>query len=370
MTTSQRKTIKSLLLIGAILFLATILAGCAGGALTASSWPGLSIDGTTAYLAYNRLVYAIDIDSGDELWHFPPEPDKRTFFAPPAVSNDGSVIIGGYDNQVYALNNVTGAEVWQQPFDQPADRIIGSPVVTGDTILVPSADGYLYAIDLATGKPVWREPFQAQKAIWSAPVVDGERILFASLDHHVYALDISSGKELWRSDELESAIVDSPTLVDDLLLVSTFGGKLFALNAQNGHLAWREPYTTTGWLWGKPVADDGVAYFGDASGVVNAVNLSNGKKLWSDTLDEMVVASPVIFDGKVFFVTRPGKVYAYEADSGNSLWTTNLNLEGELLSDPVIAGDMLWLPVISNECLVYEIDIDSGAFKCVFQPEE
>jgi outer membrane protein assembly factor BamB len=370
MKTSQNQTIKYIFLIGAILFLSTFVVGCSGGALTAASWPGLSIEGTTAYIAYNRQVYAVDINTGDELWNFPPEPDRRTFFAPPGLSKDGPIIVGGYDNQVYALNKANGVEVWPEPFDQPTDRIIGSPIVTGDTVLIPSADGKLYALDLLTGNPVWAEPFKAQEALWSAPVVDGERVLFTSLDHHVYALELSSGRELWRSDELGSAITDTPTLIDDYLLVSTFGGKLFALESQNGEPVWPEPFNATDWLWGSPAATDGVLYFGDVSGVINAVNLSDGATLWTDKLGQAVVASPVILDEEVYFVTRLGVVYAYETASGKSLWTTDLKIEGELLTDPLISDETIVLAAMDPECLIYGVDIDSGAFKCIFQPEE
>jgi len=370
MKTFSNQAIKYIFLIGAILFLTTLVAGCSGGALTAASWPGLSIEGTMAYVAYNRQVYAIDLDSQDELWRFPDPPDRRTFFAPPAVSEEGPIIVGGYDNQVYALNKVNGAEVWSEPFDLPTDRIVGSPVVTGDMVLIPSADGKLYALELLTGKPVWPEPFQAQEALWSAPLVDGERVLFTSLDHYVYALDLSSGRELWRSDELGSAIIDTPTLIDDVLLVSTFSGKVFALESLSGEPAWPEPFNATDWLWGTPAAADGVLYFGDVSGVINAVNLNAGSTEWSDKLGQAVVASPVILDEKVYFVTRPGVVYAYETGSGKSLWTTDLKLEGELLTDPLITDETIVLAAMDPECLIYGVDIDSGAFKCIFQPEE
>src|SRR5574341_2699026 len=67
-----------------LLFLSLSLSACAGGAATAaSSWPGLTVDGETAYLAYNQHVYAINVADGKEKWRFPPEAsNKRTTFIP------------------------------------------------------------------------------------------------------------------------------------------------------------------------------------------------------------------------------------------------------------------------------------------------
>ncbi|MCK4962606.1 MAG: PQQ-like beta-propeller repeat protein, partial [Anaerolineales bacterium] len=126
-----------------ILIMAILLTGCgAGGAITASSWPGISTDETTVYLAFNQFVHAIDLESGEESWHYPEEPDRAiSFFASPAIADDGLVIIGGYDKVVYALEPGVGGNVrvvWK--FEGASDRIVGSPVVAGDLVLVPSAD--------------------------------------------------------------------------------------------------------------------------------------------------------------------------------------------------------------------------------------
>ena len=48
-----------------------LLAGCSGAAMTPSSWPGVSADSTTAYVASNQAVYAVDLATGAERWRFP-----------------------------------------------------------------------------------------------------------------------------------------------------------------------------------------------------------------------------------------------------------------------------------------------------------
>ena len=372
MSTSTCQSKRNTLLTGLILILAILLTGCAsGGAITASSWPGISTDETNVYIAFNQFIHAIDLDRGRESWYFPQEPDRATsFFAPPAIADDGTVIVGGYDKVVYALEPGAGGNVrivWK--FDGAEDRIVGSPVVAGEFVLVPSADYKLYALDLADGNPVWAEPFAAQGSLWSAPLVEGDIIYLASLDHRVYALDLSSGEELWSTDSLDGAITDTPTLAGDLLLVGTFNRQVIALNIERrGEVEWT--FDAEGWVWGSPAVANGIAYFGDNAGMAYAVDLTDADELWRIELDGSVTITPALKDGNVFFVTEAGTVYGLETDSGKSLWASNPNLNGALLSDPVLAGDTLLVAVMGSECLISAIDTDSGAVRCLFQPGE
>ena len=372
MSTSTCQSKRNTLFIGLILIMAILLTGCgSGGAITASSWPGISTDETTVYIAFNQFVHAIDFERGNESWRFPQEPDRATsFFAPPAIADDGSVILGGYDKVVYALEPGAGGNVrivWK--FEGAEDRIVGSPVVVGDLVLVPSADYKLYALDLANGNPAWAEPFAAQGALWSAPLVVGDTIYLASLDHRVYALDLSSGVELWSTDSLDGAITDTPTLAGDLLLVGTFNRQMIALNIKRkGEVEWA--FDAEGWVWSSPAVANGIAYFADNEKMAYAVDLTNAHELWRIELDGSVTVTPALQDGNVFFVTEEGTVYGLETDSGRSLWSSNPNLNGALLSDPVLVGDTLLVAAMGSDCLISAIDTDSGAVRCLFQPGE
>jgi outer membrane protein assembly factor BamB len=359
-------------LLPTFILLAVFLTGCAsGGALAATSWPGLTVSGDEAYVAFNQAVYAIDLTRGTELWRFPMEPNRSmTFYAPPNLADEGLLIAGGYDKSVYALDFSGGGDVRSQwTFEGAGDRIIGGAVSTADVVLVPSADNKLYALDLASGDPVWSEPFTTSEALWSAPLVDQGTIYIASLDHHIYAVDLTTGREHWQSDDLQGAIADSPVLEDGLLLVGTFGGQLVALDVEKrGQIKWT--VDTKGWVWSRPAIKNGVAYFGDTLGVAYAVDLASGQEQWRKTLDGPIAAKPALGESGVYFVTESGTVHAFEFSSHQPLWPTNPNLNGKLLSDPVLYADSLLVPAMESECLVHAVDLTSGAVRCLFRPEK
>ena len=129
------------------------LSACSGGATTASSWPGLTVDDQYAYVAYNTQVYAVDLVNGSERWRYPAEPDNNiTFYSDPSLSQDGQLIVGGYDYVLYSLDAESGVQIWN--FSAAENRYIASSLVQEENIFAPAADENLYSLDL-NGRLQW-----------------------------------------------------------------------------------------------------------------------------------------------------------------------------------------------------------------------
>ena len=87
------------------------------------------------------------------------------------------------DGSVYALHRDVGTERWS--FDTDA-KVMATPVVAGETVLVGSGDGTLYALDAETGNERWAQSL-GRKIESSPAVVDGS-VYIGSSDGRVYAL--------------------------------------------------------------------------------------------------------------------------------------------------------------------------------------
>ncbi len=136
---------KYLVLIGLLLALAVVLSGCATG-LTASGWPGMTADANNAYIAGGPYVYAVNLQTGAQVWRFPDKASANPFDATPVLTSDGQLIVGGYDKKLYSLNPQTGQSTWQ--FTDARDRWIGGVLVVNNMIYAPNADYNLYALNL------------------------------------------------------------------------------------------------------------------------------------------------------------------------------------------------------------------------------
>jgi len=343
-----------------LILAAAVLSACSGSRVGSSSWPGLTVSDTTAYVAFDQSVYAVDLASGQEQWQFtPPEQDKgATFYAPPALTDSGTLIVSSYTGVVYAVKANTGDMIWRRQLS--SSRLVGGPAVAGDLALVPSADHNLYALKLDSGADVWS--FTTDEPLWSEPLVKGDKVYLSGLDHKVYALDLTSGNQLW-STELKGAMADKPSSLDSLILTGTFANQLVALNADNGRVAWT--LQTDGWVWGDPAVQDGVAYFGDVDGTFYAVD-ANGHVVWQSHLDGDVTASPAVENGIVYFATADGQVFARQAADNTPAWQQPL--DGQLLTDPAVTGDSLLVASLDGKNLLTAFDATSGAVRWSYQP--
>ncbi|MFQ5921885.1 MAG: PQQ-binding-like beta-propeller repeat protein [Anaerolineales bacterium] len=351
---------------------AFVLSACAGaGFRSATSWPGLSSDGETIYMAFNQAVYAIDANNGNLRWSYPAEPQSdRTFFAPPTVTEDGILYVGDFANGIVALSASNGAVEWGPiQLGEGGGRIVGGPTVAGDLLLVPSGDGRLYARDISDGSAVWSFPAEfhepLEESIWSAPVVDGARVYFTSMDHNVYSVDLAQGGQLWiASRELGGAIADSPVLVDGMVLAGTFGHELIALDKDRGREAWI--FDAGQWIWGSPAVEDGVAYFGDLAGQLHAVDVRSGSEIWKETLSSRISASPVLSEDRIFIAAESGTLFAREISTNRDLWS--VLLDGNLHTDPLVLGDMVIVATNGGDPLLCAFDVERGTERWSFTP--
>src|SRR5512136_619553 len=184
--------IKMLVMFFLLLGLVAALSGCATG-MTAASWSGTTVDATNAYIAGGPYVYAVNLQTGVQVWRFPDKASAANpFEATPALTSDGQLIVGGYDKKLYSLNPQTGQSNWQ--FTNARDRWIGGVLVADDMIYAPNADYNLYALNLRGGLQ-WT--FQADQAIWGEPASDGTNVYFGTLGRRVYAVNAQTGKQVW-----------------------------------------------------------------------------------------------------------------------------------------------------------------------------
>lgn len=369
MTISPSPKSRKPLLLMTVALLTLLLSACAGGGvLQASSWPGVSLTDDTLYIAFGQFVYSVNPENSAVNWTYPAEADRNvSFYAPPALSPDGeTLVVGSYNQTVYGLNAQSANSTPRWVFEEPEDRIIGAPLIVEDRVLVPTAAGRVFALDLESGRPLWDEPFQAEHAIWSAPIVQEDRFYVGGLDHYVYSISLEDGQVIWSTD-LGSAIADSPTLTDGLLLSGTFAGTLAALDAQTGRIEWE--FQAEDSIWGSPVVQDGVAYFGDVAGEAHALEVETGREIWRHVLSGPASASPVIKDDWIYFVTEVGQMDALQLETGEPAWPASANMVGRLLADPLLSSEGILVPAMESECLIYAVEPETGAVRCLFSTE-
>jgi outer membrane protein assembly factor BamB len=350
---------KYLVLIVLMLALAVVLGGCATG-LTASSWPGLTADTKNAYIAGGPYVYAVNLQTGVEVWRFPAKAATSTpFYATPRLTPDGQLIVGSFDHKLYSLNPQSGAQNWV--FDQAKDRWIGGVLATSDAIYATNADYNLYALTF-TGTLKWVAPFQADQAIWGSPVSDGTNVYFGTLGRHVYAVNAQTGRQAWVQT-VNGAILGSPVLgSNNTLYVGTYGGVLVSLNTNDGKIIQQE--TASSWIWSGPEQDGTNVYVGDANGMFYAFPMTGTGQPWTQQLSGAIVGSPLVSGSTIVVGTETGNVYFMDNTGQN---VRPVSIPGKIYATPVAAGTLVLVAPTGGSNLLVALD-ENGVTKWSFTP--
>lgn len=181
-------------------------------------------------------ILALDKRTGRVRWRVErptdaPKEAPDAYTTPALLQRDGKtvIVVTGAD-YVTGHDPATGREIWRlgglNPTQNPMQRIVASPVVSGEMIFAPSRVRPLLALSTVAGAD--RTPTVA----WSmdrgpdvpTPVVDDRHIYLLNDKGILWCLDSETGAPVWGPERIESAIYSaSPVLAD---------GKLYATSEQ------------------------------------------------------------------------------------------------------------------------------------------
>jgi outer membrane protein assembly factor BamB len=187
----------------------------------------------------DRRLYALDLQSGAELWRF----EAGGAFASTPALWDGTLYIGAFDDTFYAVDAATGTLRWTSSGE---NWFWGNPVVYEGTIYTVDVSGNVYALDAQSGAQVWHEnlsqandtPVRAGPALTE----DGLVLLIGSENGKLYALDTASGTTKW-STEGEGQILSQPIISGTTIYQMSMNSpqRIRALHVDNGYEIWAYP---------------------------------------------------------------------------------------------------------------------------------
>jgi len=230
-----------------------------------------AVDGNTVYVgSWDSQLYAIDAESGQLRWTFAAGQDPAIhnqvgFQSSPAVV-DGVVYVGCRDAHVYAIDAATGRKKWDYPTSK--SWVIGTPAVQDGVVYVGTSDSARFlALDAKTGR--LRFNFDAKAYVFSSAAVAGDRVYFGSHNGRLYALDAKRGTLAWEFQTEASKADPLKMLNPD----GTLGAQIFAPvfgDFQDMYVAFLR-FISVGAIFSSPVVDRGVVYVGSADGRLYAI---------------------------------------------------------------------------------------------------
>jgi len=344
------------------------------------------VKGNSIYFgASDGNFYALDINSGYMRWVFNTEGIINSI---PYIDGE-KVYFGSNDGKLYAVYTQDGKAAWSFQ----ADSTVQSTVVGyRDTVVFATDGGSIYFLspqgDLLhrLPNPVWHyNAFQIQdNVLYFAPGP-------MTTPHSMGAFDMDEKSYLWilNTWAMGATWYSFPALRGKYLFMSTCGYRgdwweltYYAFNSKTGQLIWYHRDTS---VWGRlPPENPGLLFrenlklldylapavwkrfviYTSGDSLVRAFDIRNGDIKWTVHFDRPTSSAPTVAGGKVYFGIRGGEtgsdiqqkppplLVCLNARNGKKLW--EMELEGEILSAPVIAGKWIIFGTDRNYFYVLE----------------
>lgn len=303
-------------------------------------------------------IFALDADTGDEVWttrivddvtgiDIQPTVVDGLVFASTVPVSIGDIYRGGARGVIWALDAGSGEKVWS--FDTVEEGLWGNPDVNsgGGAWYPPAVDVERGLIYWGTGNPA---PFPGSEEFPNGSSRPGDNLYTDS----VVALDVRTGKLVWYHQAFPhdlfdrdlqlSAIADLPGSVgprsDRLVIGTGKGGHVIALDPDTGEAV---SDTEVGIHRNDDLTElDGPTEVlpGLYGGVETPPAVADGI-VYAAVMNEPSTHEPdrENFLGGAPLGTTPGEVVAVDVSAGEVLWSTKV--DGDPLGGAIVVGDLV-----------------------------
>ena len=321
----------------------------------------------------NRQVFCFDASTGKLLWkgdvlgltkkdEEPLQMSEETGYASPTVATDGRHVCAIFPTGDIACFDFTGKKVWEQNLGRP-DNSYGyasSLAMYKNMLLVQYDQGgvedeksNLIALDGFSGRFVWQTKRPVGNS-WSSPIVAkvGEQLqIITCADPWVIGYNPDDGTEIWRVQCLSGDIAPSPIYANGLVFVIEPYSKVVAIkpdgkgDVTKTHIAWINDEGGPDIC--SPVSNGEFVFLMATEGLLQCLNVSDGKKVWEKDLQEYFLASPSLVGDKLYLLSEKGVMYIAEAGAEYKQ-LAKCELGEKCLASPAFADGRIYIRGIKN----------------------
>lgn len=271
------------------------------------------------YAASERgVVIRLDPGTGRELWRV----DLRKSIQGGVGAGGGLVLVGTPEGEVIALG-ADGKVRWEA---RVSSEVVGVPLITGDLVVVRSADTRIFGLEARDGKRRWVFQRTPPPLVVRTPatIVGRKDLVYAGLPGgKIAAVATASGNLRWESTvsvprgatELERVtdVVGAPWLAEREVCAGTFQGRTACFDTNTGTTLWTRDVSTSTGLAG----DARYVFITDEKSAVIALDRSTGSSMWrQDQLVGRGLSAPVVVDRFVVVGDSEGFVHVLARDTG------------------------------------------------------
>jgi len=285
---------------------------------------------------------------------------------PPAIAY-GRLYFTNNSGMMFAVNAKTGKRAWKRPIGRcvAASPAVANGIVYQSFLNRPPCnskakpgrlEGEVIAFAAGFGKIRWRTRIGPTE---SSPLVVDGLVYVGDWRGRVYALDAATGRVRWTfqgKGRVKGAVARS----GNRLYVGTYEGYLYALRADTGKQVWRtksqDRLGGRGYFYSTPTVAYGRVYIGSTDGKIYSFGAATGKLRWSQGTGGYVYGSPAVWRKTVYAGSYSGRFYALDAATGDVRWRFRAN--GDISGSATVLNRVVYFSTFKER--TYALDARTG----------
>ncbi|HEY6731460.1 MAG TPA: PQQ-binding-like beta-propeller repeat protein [Solirubrobacterales bacterium] len=283
-----------------------------------------------------------------KLWRF----TDRPLLEFPPIYVGGRLFFVNNNGYAYALDADTGKELWKRRIGR---LNASSPAYYKHRLyIVNLVPGHIVKLDAKTGRVIWKRNLPGRAE--SSPVVVDRTIYFGCENGELFAMSTGKGQVRW-STSLGGAIKAAPAYYGGRLYVGDYGGYMNAVDAKSGELVWQSGslgpgFGGSGAFYSTPAVAYGRVYSGNNDARVYSYDITNGELAWSYSTGGYAYSGPAVANTKhsppsVFIGSFDGNIYALDAKDGSVRWSRSAG--GQVIGSLSAIGDIVYVAEFTNK---------------------
>lgn len=304
---------------------------------------------------------------------------KKDFTLSKAVTLEKWTQVGSNERHLYQNISMSSdpQKLWTIDFGSGSSKrnlLLAVPVVQNGIVYTQDVNGTVRAFDLKTGDQVFKQKLPPLNENDSASGLNGVGLALGTKNLYaltgfgsVFALNAIDGNIIWRQD-FGKPLRTSPTISNGTLFVQTIDNQLLALNAKTGSEIWRYNISAEDTIYAggvSPVVDETkqTVITAFSNGELQAFNTKIGYPVWSQNLVNIcfapsaihaLKASPVIDEHIVYAAGNNDQTIAADVETGEIHW--QMPIGG--MSAPLVDKEVVFL--VSNGYELLALDKKTG----------
>lgn len=249
--------------------------------------------------------------------------------------------------RVLCLDEASGKVLWthEYPVKYTISYPAGprcTPNVEGDRVYTLGAEGHLFCLNVADGSVIWSHDLKTQygtkAALWgyaAHPLINGDKLLCLAggQGSHIVAFNKSDGSEIWKALTSTEQGYSPPTILEHAgvrQLILYRPDAVSSVDPETGREYWSVPYeASNGSIIMSPILSGNFLYVAGYSNRSLLLELATdkpaAKEVWRDKQNVIcpVNVQPFLVGDVLYGFDQKGVLRALQLPDGKRLWETD-----------------------------------------------